>query len=211
MGNWNQVTLTELNNILADLYPSETDAKRIAANAGLNTKQIDFSGNSVNRWFTVLEYARPRGRVDALVAEVLKENSVPELIALVRKCAADAAPAVDLTDNKAEVQKRDSIREFARKNQNWLFTCLLILAPVAGLLVRLVDRTEWIYWLIPGSAVMAVAVFQLGSLWKYSQALTSIPTAGNVGLRRKKTSYAMVLLALLSISISAFVLNLLDH
>jgi V8-like Glu-specific endopeptidase len=49
--------LTSLNDALADLYPSEKDAVRLANAAGMKTALIDFSGASLVRWYNVLEYA----------------------------------------------------------------------------------------------------------------------------------------------------------
>jgi V8-like Glu-specific endopeptidase len=74
MSKWNYKTLADLIEILANLYPQEADARRIAAKAGLKTAQIDFTGSSVSRWYHVVYNAEPRNKVDHIVAAALEEN-----------------------------------------------------------------------------------------------------------------------------------------
>jgi V8-like Glu-specific endopeptidase len=74
MNKWDNVTFANLNEILANLYPTETDARRIATKSGLRAAQIDFSGSSIGRWFNVLDHANHRSKVDDVVAYALQEN-----------------------------------------------------------------------------------------------------------------------------------------
>lgn len=74
MSKWNYNELACLNEILANLYPRDTDARRLAANAGLAVAQISFEGSSLGRWFNILEYANARDTVDGVVARALIEN-----------------------------------------------------------------------------------------------------------------------------------------
>lgn len=49
--------LTALNDALADLYPGEKDAVRLAAAADMKPALIDFDGSSLVRWYNILEFA----------------------------------------------------------------------------------------------------------------------------------------------------------
>src|SRR5262249_14101496 len=80
MNNWDHIPLASLNEILANLYPSEAEARRLAAKAGLRTAQIDFSGSSLSRWFNVLYHANPRAKVDDVVARALEEHPDDEAL-----------------------------------------------------------------------------------------------------------------------------------
>lgn len=55
---------TELKKILADLYVELADAKRIAADAGLDLAQIPFDAKAINNWETIPN----RGQVERPVA-----------------------------------------------------------------------------------------------------------------------------------------------
>lgn len=53
-----QVILTSICKILADLYPKEIDARRVASQANLNVQQIPLNDSAANMWFSILEEAR---------------------------------------------------------------------------------------------------------------------------------------------------------
>lgn len=74
MARWDRPALTKLNPILANLYPTLADAKRIAAASGLNLMMIEFENKAINNWFNILEYANARDRVDDLVKSAVEEN-----------------------------------------------------------------------------------------------------------------------------------------
>src|SRR5687767_8889158 len=80
MNKLDHKALADLTEILANLYPSETDARRIAHKAGLKTAFLDFSGAPIDRWFKVLDHANPRDRVGAIVACALEENPDDEAL-----------------------------------------------------------------------------------------------------------------------------------
>ena len=50
--------LVKISSVLASLYPMEADARRIAAEASLYDRYINFAGNATNCWYAVLEEAR---------------------------------------------------------------------------------------------------------------------------------------------------------
>ncbi|CAA2105437.1 hypothetical protein MBUL_03192 [Methylobacterium bullatum] len=88
MSKWNHVALAGLNEILANLYPTDKEVRRLAASAGLRTVHIDFDGSSLTRWFSVLDYANVHDKVDDVVARSLEENPDDEAL----KRAKDRAP-----------------------------------------------------------------------------------------------------------------------
>jgi S1-C subfamily serine protease len=86
---WERPQLTRLREILARLYPTERDARRVAVDAGLDPAHIAFESKAINNWFAILEEARNRaGKVDAIVAVALLDY--PDDEALQR--AAQGAP-----------------------------------------------------------------------------------------------------------------------
>jgi V8-like Glu-specific endopeptidase len=87
MSKWDHGPLASLNEILANLYPKEADARRLAAKAGLRTAQIDFDGSSLSRWFNILDHANPRDMVDAIVASAVEENPDDEALRQARNHA----------------------------------------------------------------------------------------------------------------------------
>lgn len=88
MTKWDRPVLTNLNTILANLYPTVNDSRRIAAKARLNTAAITFENQALNNWFNILEYANPRDKVDAIVKSALDENPEDEAL----KSAMNRAP-----------------------------------------------------------------------------------------------------------------------
>lgn len=63
----------ELRKLLATLYPSEADQRRLAAEARLTVGAIAFSSAAYNSWHQILHHAKHNGRVDALLALALDE------------------------------------------------------------------------------------------------------------------------------------------
>lgn len=74
MSKWDTEPLTKLNEILANLYPQDTDARRVSTNAGLKNAFIQFDNKAINTWFNILQYANGQGKVDAIVERALEEN-----------------------------------------------------------------------------------------------------------------------------------------
>jgi Effector-associated domain 1 len=74
MNKWDTESLSKLNEILANLYPQDSDARRMATKAGLPQAFIQFENKAISTWFNILQYANPRCKVDNVVAGALEEN-----------------------------------------------------------------------------------------------------------------------------------------
>ena len=72
-GGWTP-TDSELRELLADLYPTQADAKRMVRDAGLKPSRVAFSGASINTWQSILDEAlKHDGAKARLVKNALKE------------------------------------------------------------------------------------------------------------------------------------------
>ncbi|MBV7326992.1 hypothetical protein KFU94_01765 [Chloroflexi bacterium TSY] len=65
--------LISLRTILADLYPTENDTRRVVADAGLNARNIEFSSHATNNWHAILVEAQNSSQIDALMDVALRE------------------------------------------------------------------------------------------------------------------------------------------
>jgi len=65
--------LIQLRDTLADLYPDEPSARRLAAQAGLTLSRISFSSLAVNNWHAVLTEAHHASSLQSLLAIVTRE------------------------------------------------------------------------------------------------------------------------------------------
>ena len=65
--------LKRLNEVLAELYPTIAESRRVVASADLPLAFIKFNEAAIVNWFNILETARIRGRVDAIVAIAMAE------------------------------------------------------------------------------------------------------------------------------------------
>jgi len=74
--------LTELRKVLAELYPTVQDARRVVTEAGLDPTYITFSDKAINNWSSILEEAQNRDRVRVIVE--LAYSEYPENEALRR-------------------------------------------------------------------------------------------------------------------------------
>jgi V8-like Glu-specific endopeptidase len=86
---WDRPARIRVREILARLYPTERDARRVVADAGLDSGLIAFDPKAVNNWYEILEEAgKQPGRIEAIVAVAREEY--PDEEALQR--AAEGAP-----------------------------------------------------------------------------------------------------------------------
>lgn len=69
---WNQ-NLTNLRNILVDLYFEKQQARRVAEEARLQPAFINFDGAIINVWQDILRQATNRDKVDAIVDVAVKD------------------------------------------------------------------------------------------------------------------------------------------
>lgn len=88
MSRWELPPLAALGDVLANFYPLENEARRVAAKAGINPAMVAFEHKAINTWFNVLEHANNRGKVDAVIAAALEDY--PEEDSLLR--AREQAP-----------------------------------------------------------------------------------------------------------------------
>jgi len=71
---WQGDVLIDLRELLARLYPTERDARRVATEAGLNTGLIALEGTSiVNVWFAILQYAVNQGKVGSVIGAARRD------------------------------------------------------------------------------------------------------------------------------------------
>jgi S1-C subfamily serine protease len=85
---WDRAALIRLRELLARLYPTERDARRVAGDAGLNAALVAFDAKAINTWFAILDEARNQGKVEAVVEVALADYPDEEALLL----AARAAP-----------------------------------------------------------------------------------------------------------------------
>ncbi len=64
--SWND-TLTNLNHVLAGLYPLTTDSYRIVRTAGIPLHQVAFNPRSIDNWFEIISVADRQGKVTDLI------------------------------------------------------------------------------------------------------------------------------------------------
>ncbi|UPT99447.1 serine protease [Bradyrhizobium barranii subsp. apii] len=58
---------------MANLYPLDSDARRIATKAGLRATHIKFENKAISTWFNILEYANLQGKIEAILVAALEE------------------------------------------------------------------------------------------------------------------------------------------
>ena len=64
---WNQM-LTNLRDVLADVYYTQPLARRVVEDAGMKPGYIDMEGDSITRWHNILRDADRRDKVDDIIA-----------------------------------------------------------------------------------------------------------------------------------------------
>jgi hypothetical protein len=82
--SWNQ-RLTNLNDILADLYPTIDDSRRIVRQTRLQPAFIAFNNAAILNWFHILEQADRHGQVDALIRAARKDYPDNEWLAAIER------------------------------------------------------------------------------------------------------------------------------
>jgi V8-like Glu-specific endopeptidase len=73
MSSSEQAVLTELRKLLAALYPSESDQRRLAAEARLTVGAIAFSSAAFNSWHQILHHAKNNRGIEPLLELALDE------------------------------------------------------------------------------------------------------------------------------------------
>lgn len=81
---WN-IRLTDLRNVLEKLRPTEEDARRVVADAGIEPSFISFNNKAVNNWHNILTEAEKRGNIKDVIQIAREEYpSHSELIKVSR-------------------------------------------------------------------------------------------------------------------------------
>ncbi len=70
---WTPDAVFRLRSVLAELYTSERDARLIVTDLGWPPAQIGFHPEAINTWFAVLEYAKKRKAIDAVLFRALAD------------------------------------------------------------------------------------------------------------------------------------------
>jgi Effector-associated domain 1 len=79
--------LTDLNALLAELYSTVDDSRRVVVSAGISTSLIKFHDAAAVNWFNILDEARKRGRVDEIVRVAMAD--FPDNASLMRLARQD--------------------------------------------------------------------------------------------------------------------------
>jgi hypothetical protein len=95
MSAWDQ-NLTNLRDVLADLYWDKNAARALAKQAGLNPSLIAISDNPSVTWFNILDRAQLGGRVTNVIDAALRENPEIEALKLARQNALTAVRGADI-------------------------------------------------------------------------------------------------------------------
>ena len=67
--NWTS-ELKELRDLLADIYPTQVDCRRVLTDAGVPVANVQFQGKAITDWHSALEEAQRRDRVLNIIAVV---------------------------------------------------------------------------------------------------------------------------------------------
>lgn len=72
--------MASLRKIAAELYPRETDQRRLVAESGLRMAAIAFDSSADNSWSSILNYANTQRKLDQLFDLLVAENEDNELL-----------------------------------------------------------------------------------------------------------------------------------
>ncbi len=72
--------LSNLRDRLADLYTDETSARRIVADAGIDTRRVAFSARAIDNWHAILTEATKTHQIDALLTAVIEEYNANQAL-----------------------------------------------------------------------------------------------------------------------------------
>ena len=112
-----------LRDVLAYLYPTREDARRIADQANLDTSKIDFSNKPINCWHSILKEAEKSGKLDNLISVILAEyGGNTEL------CKSVVVYLANRQDSS-----KDPLYKRPRYTRCWTIALVFILSSVSGL------------------------------------------------------------------------------
>jgi len=149
---WND-RLTDLNEILAELYPTISDSRRVVARAELPVSFVKFHDAAIVNWFNILEVARSRGRIDAIVQIAAREFPAQErLTRMVNDPRQDAAQGES---------RRTSVK-LTGPQQERLHDAILAAFPTHAALTQMVGyKLSTNLQTIVGAGHLSQQVFQL--------------------------------------------------
>ncbi len=94
---WN-VNLTNLRDILADLYFTAQDSRRVVAQAGLNPAYIEFDNKAITNWYNILTEANKRNKVQDVIVVARKDYPENDLLALAEQSGLTTVRGPDIAD-----------------------------------------------------------------------------------------------------------------
>ncbi len=74
MPTWDRKALHDLNVLLATLYPTVEDSRRVVSAAGLRHIQIAFNNQALTNWFNILDHAEQREKVGDVIDAALADE-----------------------------------------------------------------------------------------------------------------------------------------
>jgi hypothetical protein len=72
--NWSGLQKRAVREVLATLYPKETQVRTLLSDAGVPTGKIDLSGGAETMWFNTIEELVKRGEIDKVLAIARQDN-----------------------------------------------------------------------------------------------------------------------------------------
>ncbi len=96
--NWSR-TLSNLRDVLAGLYPTVQDARRVVEDAGLNPAFIAFNPKAVNNWFNILREAKKHHKVPEIIQVAYEEYPENEWLALAQQDNLSAIQGPDIRED----------------------------------------------------------------------------------------------------------------
>lgn len=82
---WDQGRLTSFRKVVAELYPRESDQRRLVKSAELREAAVQFDASADNSWFFILDYANKQERIHVLADLILEEQPDNEVLRTIKK------------------------------------------------------------------------------------------------------------------------------
>jgi len=94
---WNS-NLTNLRDVLADLYFAVEDSRLVVEEAGLQPAFIEFDSKAITNWHNILREAAKRSKVQAIIDVARKDYPESEFLTLARQDGLTAVRGPDIED-----------------------------------------------------------------------------------------------------------------
>ena len=115
--------LSALRNVLANLYPTQSDSRQIVDDAGIPSGRIEFSSAAIKNWDAILREAKKRDKIFEIVKVALQEYpDNPLLRELSEKGAVStsAAPTIDKDLDWLSTEPADTLEKIMGKQSTLL-------------------------------------------------------------------------------------------